>query len=97
MAGVSEETLNRFGAVSEPCAREMCLGTAGRTGTDAAVSATGNAGPDASEGKPVGLVYIGVAVRGKAYVKEYHFEGDRLSIRKQAAEAALQDLLDRLT
>ncbi|MCI2048273.1 MAG: CinA family protein [Lachnospiraceae bacterium] len=96
MADVPEEILGKYGAVSRQTAEAMCLGTARRTGADIAVSATGNAGPDASEGKPVGMVFIGVALHGTATVKEYRFQGTRPAIREASAAAALSDLLETL-
>lgn len=60
--GVPQETLDRFGAVSEETARAMAQGARRITGADIAVSVTGVAGPDKDErGNPVGLVYIGLA------------------------------------
>ena len=96
MLGVRKETLSAHGAISMETAEEMCRGCSGKAGTDCAVSATGNAGPDAQEGKAVGLVYIGVCIHGKTSVREYHFEGNREEIREQASDAALRDLCERL-
>lgn len=90
LAGVGGETLEKYGAVSSEAAHEMAEGTAKKTGADCAISVTGNAGPDPSEGKPVGLVYLGFYLRGRVYVQECHFEGDRAGIRTQAAEKALE-------
>ena len=58
--GVKQETLDTFGAISEETAREMAEGIRRISGAEIGVSVTGNAGPQASEGKDVGLVYIGV-------------------------------------
>ena len=78
------------GAVSEKTAKEMAKGALLVTGADAAVAVTGIAGPDGgTEEKPVGLVYIGVVVRGQTYVKEYHFTGSRSKIRENSVAAAL--------
>lgn len=61
--GVPQEILDRYGPVSEPCARAMAEGARRITGADIAVSVTGVAGPDPDErGVPVGVVYIGLAV-----------------------------------
>ena len=60
LLGVREETLRDFGAVSEETAREMAAGIRRVSGAPIGVSVTGNAGPEPSEGKEVGLVYIGV-------------------------------------
>lgn len=58
--GVKQETLDTFGAISEETVREMAEGVRRISGAEIGVSVTGNAGPQASEGKDVGLVYIGV-------------------------------------
>ncbi len=58
--GVKQETLDTFGAISEETVREMAEGVRRISGAEIGVSVTGNAGPQASEGKGVGLVYIGV-------------------------------------
>ncbi len=60
LLGVSQQTLDTFGAVSEETAREMAAGVRRLSGAEIGVSVTGNAGPEPSEGKEVGLVYIGV-------------------------------------
>lgn len=69
--GVSENDLNKYGAVSEPVARQMARGALKVSGADIAVSVTGIAGPDSdSTNKPVGLVYIGLADRDNVWVRE---------------------------
>lgn len=69
--GVSEDNLNKYGAVSEPVARQMAQGALKVSGADIAVSVTGIAGPDSdSTNKPVGLVYIGLADRDNVWVRE---------------------------
>ena len=69
--GVSEDDLNKYGAVSEPVARQMARGALKVSGADIAVSVTGIAGPDSdSTKKPVGLVYIGLADRDNVWVRE---------------------------
>ncbi len=69
--GVSENDLEKYGAVSEPVARQMAQGALKISGADIAVSVTGIAGPDSdSTNKPVGLVYIGLADKDNTWVKE---------------------------
>lgn len=69
--GVSEDDLNKCGAVSEPVAKQMAQGALKVSGADIAVSVTGIAGPDSdSTGKPVGLVYIGLADKENVWVRE---------------------------
>lgn len=69
--GVSEDDLNKYGAVSEPVAKQMAQGALKVSGAGIAVSVTGIAGPDSdSTGKPVGLVYIGLADKENVWVRE---------------------------
>jgi len=88
--GVKKITLKKYTAVSEQTAFEMARGGAVITGADVCVSITGYAGPDGGEdGQPVGLVYIGCNVQGKISVEEFHFEGDRQTVRELAVANAL--------
>lgn len=69
--GVSEDDLNKYGAVSVPVAKQMAQGALKVSGADIAVSVTGIAGPDSdSTSKPVGLVYIGLADKENVCVRE---------------------------
>ncbi|MDU6573034.1 MAG: competence/damage-inducible protein A [Gemella haemolysans] len=91
--GVREETLEKFGAVSEEVAKEMVLGVANRLGADFAVATTGIAGPNSDDsGKPVGLAYIGVYAQGDISVKECLFTGDRELIRYRTSVEALEEV-----
>lgn len=89
--GVSEQTLERFGAVSENTAMEMARGARERFGTDIAVSATGVAGPTTSEGHAVGTVYIGLSTRlGESFKRlELSSMRSREYIRTVSASNAL--------
>lgn len=91
LLGVSEEALQSYGAVSRQVAQQMAEGAAKAAGAEASVAVTGIAGPDGgTPEKPVGLVYIGCNVSGKTKVTENHFKGNRLEIRKQTTQAALE-------
>jgi nicotinamide-nucleotide amidase len=62
LIGVSAETLERYGAVSEQTAREMARGVRAATGSDIGVSATGIAGPTGGTAEtPVGTVFLGIS------------------------------------
>ncbi|MGP1488611.1 MAG: competence/damage-inducible protein A [Peptoanaerobacter stomatis] len=88
--GVSEDTLQKYGAVSEQTAIEMATVCAKKSGSDIAISTTGVAGPDGgSEEKPVGLVYIGLYINGHTYCKKLNIAGNRQRIRRIATSNAL--------
>lgn len=87
---VKQETLNKYGAVSEETAREMAYGASHVAGTDIGISTTGIAGPDGgSAEKPVGLVYICVYYKGKYNVQKINTTGARDTIRERAATSVL--------
>lgn len=93
--GVSEKTLDTYGAVSTETAMEMAKGCAKQTGSDVALATTGIAGPDGGTAeKPVGLVYISCYYKGKTYVQELHLNGNRAKIREQATARTLILLRD---
>lgn len=93
LLGVEESALEELGAVSDVVAMQMAQGARNVLQTDLAVSVTGLAGPNSDEsGKPVGLVYIGIATTNFVRAWEYHFSGDREAVRNQAADAALAQI-----
>lgn len=96
LLGVSDETLLRYGAVSEQTVREMAHGALLAAEADYALSVSGIAGPDGgSEEKPVGTVWFGWCDKqGNAMTREMLFLGDRNAVRVQAVRFALQMLLD---
>ncbi|WKU24868.1 MULTISPECIES: competence/damage-inducible protein A [Priestia] len=82
--GVSEHTLNQYGAVSEQCAAEMAQRIQQLCKTDIGIGFTGVAGPSKQEGHPVGTVYIGVAYKGQApQVYSLQLSGSRQGIRSR--------------
>ena len=92
--GVKSDTLERYHAVSRETAAQMAEGGARAAGADACIAVTGVAGPDKEDGMPVGLVYIGLFIYDKTYVKEFHLSGNRTEIRTQACEEALKLILE---
>jgi nicotinamide-nucleotide amidase len=96
--GVPSALIQRVGAVSAEVAEAMAVGALAKGNAEVAVSATGIAGPGGgSAEKPVGLVYLGAARRGRPARHERHmFAGDRTAIRLATVEAALS-LLRRIS
>jgi nicotinamide-nucleotide amidase len=95
MLGVSAETLQAFGAVSEQTVREMVAGALARSRAQIAVAVSGIAGPDGgSQDKPVGTVLLAWAERdGGIKARPMYFQGDRDAVRRQTVIAALEGLL----
>ncbi len=86
--GVPKRVLADYGAVSRETAYAMVKGLCNRP-VDIALATTGLAGPTGDEGKPVGLVYIGVGGGDFITVFERRFEGSRNEIRCAASNVAL--------
>jgi PncC family amidohydrolase len=97
LLGVGNDIVERHGVVSAECAEQMARGVRELLGVDYAVSTTGVAGPTTQEGKPVGLVFIGVAGPDGVWSEELHLDGERPQIRDrtclEAVRAALQAIV----
>lgn len=94
LLGVSHSTLESFGAVSDETAVEMAVGAQQALGVRLAISTTGIAGPGGgTDKKPVGLVYIGIALDDKVFSVRGEFwdlqNPDRENIRKAAVDAGI--------
>ena len=101
LLGVSPETLQQHGAVSEQVVAEMALGALRTSKADHSVAVSGIAGPDGgTEDKPVGTVWIAWGRRtddGHTVDSRLdHFIGDRDDVRSQTVMAALEGLRDRI-
>lgn len=94
--GVKEKTLQSYGAVSSQTVKEMAKGVCRVIGSDCGIAISGIAGPGGgTKDKPVGLVYIGVAFKGRVKVERHIFAGNRRVIKERSAYTAL-DLLRRV-
>ncbi|MGD2076519.1 MAG: nicotinamide-nucleotide amidase [Gammaproteobacteria bacterium] len=98
LLGVSAETLDRHGAVSRETVLEMVAGVLAQSLAQWAVAISGIAGPGGGTvQKPVGTVWFAWAGPGGwELARKEQFGGDRDGVRRQAVEAALQVLVDRL-
>ena len=93
LLGVKPGTLKRFGAVSEPTAREMARGALRRSRGSIVVAVTGVAGPSGgTREKPVGTVCFAWAQGRKLRSETKHFRGSRASVRRKSVEHALRGL-----
>lgn len=94
---VKWQTLETHGAVSMETVAEMAAGVRELLDADIGIAVSGVAGPGGgSPGKPVGLVWLGLSAPDGSWTRQHDFEGDRVSIKNQASEAALQFVLDYL-
>lgn len=92
--GVSAQTLEKFGAVSENTAREMAENIRLRAGSDIGVAITGVAGPAASEGHPMGYVFIAIANETKSEVRLLNIEPKDREYVRQCACISLFELIE---
>jgi len=91
LLGVDQELLDDYGAVSRQVAGEMAQGALQKSSADLAFAVTGIAGPGgATENKPIGLVYIGIAFKAEIKVQEFIFSAmNRSQVRLATLNAAL--------
>ena len=93
LLGVPADLIQKAGVVSGVVAEAMAKGARQTLSVDVAVSVTGLAGPEGDGINPVGTVFVGYASRREQGSRVFHFEGDRGTVRTQAREAALGELL----
>lgn len=93
LLGVKNETLQKHGAVSEECVREMAQGLLKVTGTTYGIAVSGIAGPGgATDDKPVGTVWIAVASAGNVVVRRFQFFPSRMENIRVFSNAAMNML-----
>ena len=90
---IPQSEVDKYGVVSKEIAYHMANNARQLLKVDVCVSFTGNAGPDAMEGKPVGEVHIGIATKESAQVYSLLLKGNRNEIQAQAVDFALEKLL----
>lgn len=94
--GVDPDLMEARGTIDQEVAAAMAKGVRSRLGASIGVATTGNAGPDPSEGKPVGLVWIAAADDAGVSTRELNVSGDRAQIRQAAVLAAVSLVVARL-
>lgn len=100
LLGVSEDTLEQYGAVSKECATEMANGLHEKTNADIVICTTGIAGPTGgSANKPVGLMFVAIKSRYKSVVREFRLNPKlkRTKMKYKFTQCALEMLLDFLS
>jgi len=89
--GVSHETLQRVGAVSEETALQMARGVRRLLKADIGVAVTGIAGPTGgTPTKPVGLVYVAISTPDYERCEKHIWQGNREENKRLSSEAALK-------
>lgn len=96
--GVSQETLDKFGAISPECAYEMADGLLKITGSDVVICTTGVAGPSTDECQPVGLMYTACGYNGNITVKKVKLNSNysRKNMKFMFSEEALKLVIEIL-
>nr|WP_306239054.1 nicotinamide-nucleotide amidohydrolase family protein [Ornithinimicrobium cryptoxanthini] len=110
LLGVPKELLEEQGAVAADSAAAMADGVRRATGAAVGVATTGVAGPEPSEGKPVGTVFVAVSValpasgdagtvasggrESRERVRALNLRGSRDQIRTRTVENALELVLE---
>jgi nicotinamide-nucleotide amidase len=99
MLGVSAESLELLGAVSEETVREMAEGALAHSQARLSVAISGIAGPSGgTPDKPVGTVCLAWAGGDRATTSmTCHFAGDREQVRYQAVQTALEGLIKQVS
>jgi len=95
--GVDKDLLSKHGAVSGECVLSMVRGISGLTGSQVCISVSGIAGPGGGTAeKPVGTVYIAWGFAGDLWWEKKVFQGERLEVKFQTAQRAIEVLLEYL-
>jgi len=90
LLGVTQSDLTTHGAVSEPVARQMAIGARDRFSADATLAITGIAGPGGGTSeKPVGTVWVAMALGGEVTARRLNVIGDRDEVRRRSAQSAM--------
>lgn len=96
LLGINKESIERYGVVSKEIASLMCINGQQIMGSDICVSFTGNAGPEAMEQKPVGLVYIAMMYGKQIQVYQLQLEGNRGKIQQDAISFIIRKIIKKI-
>lgn len=93
---IDQKIIDNYGVVSLEVAGLMAINGKEMFSSDICISFTGNAGPTAMEGKPVGLIYIGIAFLDKIQTFCFELSGTREDIKNQAILLGIEKILEIL-
>jgi len=98
LVNVSEESLKKYGAVSEQVVKEMAEGAKNRANAQVGLSTSGIAGPKGgTPSKVVGTVCFGIAINDKTYTYTHIFKNiSRQYIRRSSVKFILRKVLELL-
>ena len=96
LLGISKDDIEQYGVVSEQIAYQMAENGRDLLDVDVCVSFTGNAGPEAMEGKPVGEIYIGLSSKDGTLVFPYMLKGTRNFIQEEGVKNALEIIKEKI-
>lgn len=98
LLGVRWRTLEKYGAVSRETVIEMARGVRNALAADIGVAVSGIAGPGGGTlEKPVGLTWVGLSANNVDDAWRFVWQGDRVSVKEQSAQALLQQLVNYLS
>jgi len=96
--GIKKDIIEKYGAVSPEICRLMAKNIVKSEKTDLGISVTGIAGPSGGTiDRLVGLIYIGINIKGRVTVRKYNFRGNRKTIQQKSASTALELLKSALS
>ncbi len=97
LLGVSWDTLEKYGAVSDQTVREMAKGVRHALAADVGLSVSGIAGPTGgTPDKPVGYTWIGLSTPKGIWTLQHNAGGNRIENKEEIAQVALEFLYDFL-
>ena len=97
LLNVKDSTLRNYGAVSSETSKEMAKGIRSLMNVEVGLSSTGFAGPGGgTSDKPVGLIYVGLAIKDALISRKRVFHGNRDENKKSFSDSALSILKEHL-
>ena len=94
---VDYDTINECGVISPETTKALLQGIKKLVGSDICIAITGVAGSRILEGKPRGMMYVGIMIGNMPeQIKKFQFSGTREEIKHQTAISTFEYLLELL-